>query len=567
MEDLCNLTSKLSLSGKKSPSPEDNIFYPLVDHKYFTYQAETGKWMKEQEKKKPNGFGGGIISLSMGLGKTLIVLGYSLAHRGSRPTLIVVPKNILFEWKNNEVNKFFPKSKVLFFHREINKKIDSLTLEDVLNYELVITTYSMCSRACFLGEYHKPREERKSKLTYTDKGLALLYKIKWERVVFDESHKCCNPKTTVFKYIMVLSAKYKWCMTGTPIINYDIDIWAQLRLCGYSDIDTIGEWKRVGVSKFKDRLKNSIYTLKHSDIEQFTLPPLDNRDILLNLSDDHKIIYDILLGQVQQEYNEAVRLNQSYSCVFALMTRLRQSAIAPYIISCEAKRSSKLTETFNLDKDLHGMRSTKILKTIEILKKINSLDENGSRSPFKLFELAYSKLLQINPKYESFLNKSYCIPVFNCPKTIVFSMFVSALDLLGETIKQNLPNMQFVQVDGDTKNREDTFLRFKTNPNIRCLLTTYKIAAEGLNLTEATNCILLEPWWNNATLEQAKARVWRIGQTKPVTVYNLVCKDTIEEKIIEICNKKDVMIDSYLNGTKKCIDNCGLNKALMHKLL
>jgi SWI/SNF-related matrix-associated actin-dependent regulator of chromatin subfamily A3 len=92
-------------------------------------------------------------------------------------------------------------------------------------------------------------------------------------------------------------------------------------------------------------------------------------------------------------------------------------------------------------------------------------------------------------------------------------------------------------------------------------------ASVGLTLTQASTCILLEPWWNNATLQQAKSRLWRTGQTENVKVYNLIAKDTIEEKILEICERKDVMIESYLNGTKKTISNCGLNRAVLHRLL
>lgn len=74
MDNLCNLTSKLSLSGKQ-PKVKKDPMYPLIDHKYYSYQIDIGKWMKIQEKERINGFGGGVISLSMGLGKTLIVLG------------------------------------------------------------------------------------------------------------------------------------------------------------------------------------------------------------------------------------------------------------------------------------------------------------------------------------------------------------------------------------------------------------------------------------------------------------------------------------------------------------
>jgi SNF2 family DNA or RNA helicase len=206
MEDLCELTTNLSLKDKKRTN--NDILYPLKNHKYFNYQIEVAKWMNIQEKENPNGFKGGIISLSMGLGKTLITLGYSLAHYKNRPTLIVVPKTILIEWKINGVEKFFSNDKnikVLYFHKDINKNIESLTLEDILKYQIVITTYSLCACTCLQGEYHLPVFERKSRLINLKKGRSLLYYIVWNRLVFDESHKCSNSKNKTFKYIMALS--------------------------------------------------------------------------------------------------------------------------------------------------------------------------------------------------------------------------------------------------------------------------------------------------------------------------------------------------------------------------
>jgi SNF2 family DNA or RNA helicase len=126
-------------------------------------------------------------------------------------------------------------------------------------------------------------------------------------------------------------------------------------------------------------------------------------------------------------------------------------------------------------------------------------------------------------------------------------MFASALDLLRECIETNL-GVKVVQIDGGVKDKPSVVQRFKTSPDVNILLATYKVGCEGLNITEATNCILLEPWWNNATLNQAKSRLWRTGQKLPVHVYNLIVKDTVEDKIRDICTRKDELIDSYLSN-------------------
>ncbi len=91
--------------------------------------------------------------------------------------------------------------------------------------------------------------------------------------------------------------------------------------------------------------------------------------------------------------------------------------------------------------------------------------------------------------------KSYNPEISHPTKIIVFSMFTSCLDLLSEAIKEDYPNFKFVQVDGDTKNRSELFDQFKNDINTQGLFLTYKVGSEGLNLTEATHCICIEPWW------------------------------------------------------------------------
>ncbi len=94
-------------------------------------------------------------------------------------------------------------------------------------------------------------------------------------------------------------------------------------------------------------------------------------------------------------------------------------------------------------------------------------------------------------------------------------------------------------------------INFKNDINTQGLFLTYKVGSEGLNLTEATHCICIEPWWTNAVHNQAKARLWRTGQTKQVYVHNVIIKGSIEEKIVEICKGKDNIGSKLLRGKRK----------------
>ncbi len=91
--------------------------------------------------------------------------------------------------------------------------------------------------------------------------------------------------------------------------------------------------------------------------------------------------------------------------------------------------------------------------------------------------------------------------------------------------------------------------RFNTDPDLRGLLLSYKVGGDGLNLTAATHCICLEPWWNTAVTQQAQARIYRVGQTRPVVMHTLRAADTIESRRIqEICDHKAELTTKYLGA-------------------
>jgi SNF2 family DNA or RNA helicase len=81
------------------------------------------------------------------------------------------------------------------------------------------------------------------------------------------------------------------------------------------------------------------------------------------------------------------------------------------------------------------------------------------------------------------------------------------------------------------------------------MLLSYKVGSEGLNLTEATHCIFIEPWWTNAVHNQAASRIYRSGQTKPVNIHQIKIKSTIEDHILAICHSKDEMAKMFLEDT------------------
>lgn len=553
----------------KEPLPKEKVY------RFRPSQQKAIDWMKSRERLDTNmvyGLRGGILVLKMGMGKTLCALAHSLTSaKGEFPTLVVASKTVMNEWKSEGVDKFFGQSiKVLYLHQDfIGKDIHTMTRKRVLEYDLVITTYDACVQASRKGEYHKQcfemgddhtlmkgkilsvhlRTKEQANLPKVT-GMGVIYGTPWERVICDESQRFANPDTQTYKCMMAIYGKYKWCLTGTPIRNYQTDIWAQLRFCGYTGVKQTIVWKRQGTTKFREhKLTEAIFSMDYK-AAKIELPPKTSLLKFVSLKGKQKEAYDHIQGVARKLYDDMMKSLCSFACVLAMFTRLRQCAIAPYLITAESKREKLKGASAKADKE-----------AVELLKKMTTgglgawCHEKGGEAG--IYAEKISEIINIIAK----------IP--KGEKVLVFSMFTSCLDLLADALEVRLPDFRLVQIDGDTKGKERATIleEFRTDPEVRGLFLTYKVGSEGLNLTEGTHCICIEPWWTPAVPDQAEARCWRTGQTKPVFIHNVLVQNTIEEKVIAICKEKQEMASSYLEGTERPLGKVGLDKYTLGRIL
>ena len=133
-------------------------------------------------------------------------------------------------------------------------------------------------------------------------------------------------------------------------------------------------------------------------------------------------------------------------------------------------------------------------------------------------------------------------------KVLVFSQFTQMLDILANELKKLKINYNYLS--GKTKDRQSLVNSFNKDPNIQVFLISLKAGGTGLNLTAADNVIIFDPWWNPSVENQAVDRAHRIGQKNSVNVYRLITKGTIEEKIIELQNKKNLLFNSIVGESK-----------------
>ncbi len=602
--DQCEFTTIMRLASSKQ---NDSYLYPsLVKNIYdcygynplpmktfsdkntpiflFNHQIKAVKWIHEREllfqKNDPTlkGLCGSLLYLQMGLGKTLISVCHSLMMPKtmydpltynisdsnptiSFPSLIVASKTVMVSWKRDCFDKFFNGVKVLYLHSDhISKKtIQNLSKKDMIKYDFVITTYDFILDASKLNDDWKDTceiEENKKgaqkiisvntrTLQQTNKnttGARIVFFTPWERIILDESQKISSPSTATYRAIMSLYGKYKLCLSGTPLRNNQIDLWAQLRFLGYNTASKQKEWEKAAIQLMKaHKLNDCILKMTYEDTD-IVLPPKKNITVECELTQNEKKIYNYALNVVKIAYNEMLKKKIQFISVLAMLTFLRQICIAPYLLTNESKIYQKSKNESPVLQKLIGS---------ELWNWVSNIDGEAGIYSSKMKEVV--KIIKSIPKTE---------------KIQIFSMFTSCLHIISQTLKKEFGNgLQFDIIDGSVsgKKREEIIETFTHNPDLRILLSNYKVGSEGLNLTMANHVILMDQWWTHVETAQAESRCWRPGQDKNVFVYNIIIKNSIEYRMLEICADKKNMAESMLSGAKninKIIDVERLGKIL-----
>jgi non-specific serine/threonine protein kinase len=129
-------------------------------------------------------------------------------------------------------------------------------------------------------------------------------------------------------------------------------------------------------------------------------------------------------------------------------------------------------------------------------------------------------------------------------KALIFSQFVETLKLVRRELEER--EIRYTYLDGQTPNRQARVDTFQNDPSIPFFLISLKAGGVGLNLTAADYVIHLDPWWNPAVEMQASDRAHRIGQDKPVFVYRIIARDTVEEKILQLQERKRLLVKSII---------------------
>jgi len=336
--------------------------------------------------------------------------------------------------------------------------------------------------------------------------------IEYDTIVIDEAQVIKNRETQKYKAIAKLRCVHKIILTGTPIENSIEDIWSHFIMLNPDMIHMYNHIRGSGMPFgsaqnvcLSAKLLNRFIRRKTKQEVLNDLPERSEENIYLALSEEERLIYDNLYKAVVISLNNGLsgRVN---SIVLEGLLRLRQACVSANTLPASLRLS-------------RNIESTKLKMAVNFAERI---------------------------KLEG-------------RKVLIFSQFVSSLRELEGMLAQ--AKLSFVKLYGNTINRKAPVEDFQNDNSITVFLISLKSGGVGLNLTAADTVILLDDWWNPAVEEQAIGRSHRIGQQRNVFIYRLICKNTIEEKIIQLQEKKRATINIFEN-TSSVLDFEGIKNLL-----
>jgi len=326
--------------------------------------------------------------------------------------------------------------------------------------------------------------------------IQLFTEAEFDYVILDESQAIKNPHSKVTKAAGLLNAKNRLCMSGTPLQNNTFDMFAQMNFLNPGMLGSMEFFRQefaIPIDKFgekdqKEHLRKLLYPfILRRTKEQVAkdLPEKSEMILFCEMPDEQRKIYeayrndyrDKILGTVEEK-----GANKSQLTILQGLMKLRQICDSPAIINDEEKYPNVSVKLEELGR--------------EISENIGD------------------------------------------HKALVFSQFLGMLALIKEKMKEL--GIDYAYFDGSTSaiDREKAIQRFQTDENCRVFLISLKAGGVGLNLTAADYVYIVDPWWNPAVEQQAIDRTHRIGQTKNIFAYRMICKDTVEDKILKLQERK-----------------------------
>ena len=544
-----------------------------------TYQREGLGWLEFLRT-----FGmGGILADDMGLGKTVQVLAMMHGRANgdpvhcdtpgpgeknakpvapTKPSLIVVPRSVIFNWLD-EAQKFCPELKVMAYSGPDRGDL----VKDFKDQHLIVTSFGLMRR-----------------------DIDTLKEVEFDYAVLDEAQAIKNPASQSAKAARLLQADHRLALTGTPVENHLGDLWS------------IFEFLNPGMLGASARFSDLVKAASSNATAQ-RLADGDDADAAANAALDEAAEMGPMDFNLPDDSAGLPSDAATPADTIAQVAR----ALRPFIL--------RRTKTEVL-KDLPAKTEQTILCEMEpaqrkvydqlrtyyrgtLMQQLDAVSENGSArsgqdaaddeaaadragaagggsatgrgNAFMVLE-ALLRLRQAachpalidkqgidtggpdvpSAKLDT-LSDMLADVIDGGQKALVFSQFTSMLGLVRKRLDEL--GIRYAYLDGQTRNRKEVVEQFQEDPDLQVFLISLKAGGVGLNLTAAEYVFILDPWWNPAVEAQAIDRTHRIGQTKPVFAYRMICEDTVEQRIIELQARKRKLADAIVGGEQNLLQS------------
>ncbi|NOX18275.1 MAG: DEAD/DEAH box helicase family protein [Chlorobi bacterium] len=329
-------------------------------------------------------------------------------------------------------------------------------------------------------------------------------------IILDESQKIKNPTSKTGRAVRILKTDYRLCLTGTPIENNLTELWSQM---AFLNPGLLGSFKKFNDSFVKviakendsdtvNLLKKTIYPFilrRTKDVVAKDLPEKTETIHFCEMEKSQEKVYNFWKNSIKLEILKEIEkkgIKKSGFKVMEGLLRLRQICNHPVLVQS---------------------------------------DYNKKSSKFEEFKMMLTKV------------------VAEGHKVLVFSQFVKMLEIMRVFLDEN--KIDYELLTGGTRKREERVKNFKNNGKVKVFLISLKAGGFGLNLTEADYVFHYDPWWNPAVEIQATDRTHRIGQDKKVFVYKFITKNSVEEKILLLQEKKKNLVKEIISTESSLMKN------------
>lgn len=428
---------------------------------------------------------GGCLADDMGLGKTVQTLALLQAQQNKdapKTSLLIMPTSLVYNWQL-EAKRFTPKLKVLTYMGSNRLK----STEHFAYYDLVLTSYGT-----------------------TRVDVDILKDYYFNYVILDESQAIKNPSSNIHQAVIELQSRNRLILTGTPLENSVLDLWAQMSFVNPGLLGNQKFFKKHYLKPIEKEGNQERLQRLSTLVKPFILRRLKSQ-VALDLPDKIENVQYCLMSPEQEAYYKEVR-NQY------------REQILQYF---EQKAHQKPSQAI-----LTGLTKLRQIANHPKLVKPDFEGESGKQE-----EIAY--------KLDSIISEGH--------KVLIFSTFVKNLELFRTYIEQK--NYGYSYLTGNTRDRQKEVERFQQDPNTKIFLISLRAGGVGLNLTAAEYVFLLDPWWNPASEAQAIDRAYRIGQKNTVFTYKFITRDTVEEKILALQKSKRLLADNLVQGEESFAKN------------